>query len=155
MKNYGKEFENKVKTDIQKIPNSHIERIYDSVSGYKSISGRSDFVFYWYPNQYWLETKSHRGNTFPWSDLRQYNALLEVANIKGIRSGVILWMIDHDTVIYLPIITVKKMKEDGKKSFHIKDLNNSNYRIIQIPSKKKRIFMDSDYSVLKNLQEGD
>ena len=155
MKNYGKEFEAKVKSDIQKIPDSHIERIYDVTNGYKSIKGRSDYIFYWYPNQFWLECKCHRGNTFPWSDLRQYDALLEVANIKGIRSGVILWMIDHNIVVYLPIITIKKMKEDNKKSFNIKDLIDNKYRIIQIPSKKRRVFMDSDYTILKDLKEGD
>ncbi len=151
----GKQFENKLKSDFSKIPGSHIERIYDNVSGYKSIRGRSDFIGYIFPNMFFIECKSHLGNTFPFSELRQYNDLLEVSGIKGIRSGVVLWMIDHDVVVYIPVSTVKLMKADKKKSFNIKDLDNDKYRIINIPSKKKRVFMDSDYSVLTHLREGE
>ena len=151
----GKEFEAKVKEDFSKIPDSHIERIYDNVSGYRSIRGRSDFVAYIYPNQFWIECKSHYGNTFPFSELGQYNDLLEVAGIKGIRSGVVLWMIDHDIVVYLPVKTIESMKKDGKKSFNVKDIDNGIYRIIMIPSKKKRVYLDSDYTILTTLEEGD
>lgn len=49
------------------------------------------------------------------------------------------------------------MMEDGKKSIHfIKDLSeNSKYKIYKIPSVKKRVFLDSDYTVLTTLQEGE
>lgn len=154
--NRGKDFENKFKEDFQKIPNSHVERIYDNVSGYKSIRGRSDFITYLYPNQYFIECKAHYGNTFPWSEYRQYDDMLEVAGIPGIRSGVVLWMIDHSLVVYLPVKTVEAMKQDGRKSFHIKDTDDGKYRIFSIPSIQKRVFMDSDYSVLKTLlRDGD
>lgn len=151
----GKQFEDKLKEDFSKIPGSHIERLYDVMTGYKSMRSRSDFVAYVYPNQFWIECKSHYGNTFPFSGYRQYDDMLEVAGIKGIRSGVVLWMIDHDCVIYLPVRTVEKMKADGKKSFNIKDLDSDKYRIIKIPSIKRRVYMDSDYSVLTSLEEGD
>lgn len=154
-KSRGKDFENKVKADFSRIPDSHIERLFDVMTGYKAMRSRSDFVAYVFPNQFWIECKSHYGNTFPFSELRQYEDLLEVAGIKGIRSGIVLWMIDHDIVVYLPVKTVKQMKLDGKKSFNIKDLNSSKYRIIVIPSKKKRVYMDSDYSILTSLEEGD
>ena len=74
--------------------------------------------------------------------------------IKGVRAGVILWFYDHDTVCYCPISTVTKMKQDGKKSINIKDVNDGVYNIVKIPSVKKRVFMDSDYSVLLNMEEG-
>lgn len=151
----GKAFENKLKEDFSKIRDAHIERLYDITNGYKSIRSRSDFVAFIYPNMFFLEAKSHQGNTFPFSELRQYNDLLEVAGIKGIRSGVVLWMIDHFKVVYIPILTIKRMKEDNKKSFNIKDLNTDTYRIFEIPSVRRRVFMDSDYSVLHNLEDGD
>lgn len=154
-KGRGKEFESKVKEDFQKIPCSHIERIYDNMSGYKSIKGRADYFAYIYPNLYYLECKTHYGNTFPLSNLTQYTALLEVAGIPGIRAGVLLWMIDHDRVIYLPVSTIKIMKENGEKSYNIIKHGVDKYRVFEIPSIKKRIFMDSDYSVLKNLKDGD
>lgn len=155
MKNYGKDFEAKLKEDFAKIKDSHIERIYDNVSGYRSIRGRSDFIAYIYPLQYFIEAKSCRGNTFHWSQYRQFEDMLEVSGIKGIRSGIILWMIDHQKVIYIPVRTIKQMKDDGKKSFNIKDLSENKYRLFEIPSKKRRIFLDCDYSILKNLEEGD
>lgn len=62
-------------------------------------------------------------------------------------AGVILWFIDHDKVVYVPIDTVIKMSDDGKKSINIKDLD-SEYYIIDLPSEKKRAFLSTDYSVL-------
>lgn len=60
-------------------------------------------------------------------------------------------MIDHDTVVFLPVETIKQMKADGHRSFNIKMLNDSKYNIIKIPSIKKRVFLESDYSVLQSM----
>jgi hypothetical protein len=57
-------------------------------------------------------------------------------------------MIDLDKVVFLPVEEVKKMKDDNCKSFNIKMLEEKVYNIIEIPSVKKRVFMDSDYSVI-------
>ena len=46
------------------------------------------------------------------------------------------------------------MKQDGKKSVNVLKSQNEGYNIIEIPSVKKRVFMDSDYSVLLTLEEG-
>ena len=48
------------------------------------------------------------------------------------------------------------MIKDGKKSYNIKwlDDENNTYDAIEIPSIKKRVYMDSDYTVLQNLEEG-
>ena len=62
-------------------------------------------------------------------------------------AGVILWFIDHDKVVYVPIDTVIKMSDDGKKSINIKDLD-SEYYIIDLPSTKKRTFMETNYTLL-------
>jgi len=55
----------------------------------------------------------------------------------------------------VPISTITKLKEDGKKSVNVKMLDDNSYNIIEIPSVKKRVFLDSDYSCLMNLKEGD
>lgn len=154
--NKGKQFELKFKEDfIKTVSGSVIDRLYDQVSGYKSISNISDFVAYCFPLIFYLECKTHAGNTFPFQNLTQYDKLLSKVGIKGVRTGVILWMYNHDKVLYIPISTIKKMKEDGCKSFNIKMLNDKLYNIIEIPSVKKRVYMDSDYSVLLELKEGD
>lgn len=153
--NRGKQFEKKFANDFLKIENSSLDRLYDVTSGYKSISQISDFIGYIYPNIFYLECKTHKGNTFPLANLTQYEKLLPKVGIKGVRVGMILWMIEHDVIVYIPISSIKKMKEDGKKSFNIKMLKENTYRIIEIPSVKKRVFLDADYSVLKNLKEGE
>ena len=151
--NLGKKFEQKFKLDWLKIKNSTIDRLYDTMNGYKTISQISDFIGYVYPNIYYLECKSHKGNTFPLTNLTQYDKLKEKVGIPGVRVGVVLWFIDHEKVVYIPISTITQMKKDNKKSINIKNIDD--YNIISIPSKKRQVFLDSDYSVLQNLQEGD
>ena len=70
--------------------------------------------------------------------------------MNDLKAGVILWFIDHDKVVYVPIETVIKYAEEEKKSINIKDLD-SEYVIIDLPSQKKRTFMETDYSVLGEL----
>lgn len=48
------------------------------------------------------------------------------------------------------------MKLDNKKSVNIKKSIEEGYRIIEIPSIKKKIFCDSDYSILlTELKDGE
>ena len=152
---YGKQWEQKVKEDFQRIENCSVDRIYDSVSGYKSISNISDFIVYMYPSIYYIEVKSHKGNTFPLTNLTQYDKLKSKVGIPGVRTGMLLWFIDHDKCVYVPTATVEKMKEDGKKSVNIKMLDTNEYNIKIIPSVKKRTFLTCDYTVLKELVDGE
>ena len=154
--NKGKQFEVKFKEDFKRsFPNGTIDRIYDTTNGYKTISNISDFIGYNYPNIYYLECKSHQGNTFPLTNLTQYDKLKAKVGIKGVRAGVVLWFIDHDKVYYVPISTITQLKKDDKKSVNVKMLQDKSYNIIEIPSVKKRVFLDSDYSCLANLEEGE
>ena len=115
----------------------------------------SDFIVYHYPNIFYIEVKSHLGNTFPLSNLSQYDKLVVKVGIKGVRVGVIIWFIDHDKIVYVPVSSISQMKKDGLKSVNIKMLEEDKYRIVDVPSMKKRVFLDSDYSVLLSLQEGE
>lgn len=151
--NRGKQFEQKFKEDFLKLPNSTIDRLYDTMSGYKAISQVSDFIAYRYPNIFYVECKSHKGASIPINNITQYDSLLSKVGIMGVRCGVVLWLYEKDVVLYIPIQTVKQLKDDGEKSIGLRHLDN--YRIINIPSVKKRVFMDSDYSVLSNLEDGD
>lgn len=153
MSNRGKQFEDKFKEDFSKLYESSIDRLYDVMNGYKNIKQISDYIGYLYPNIFYLECKAHKGASLPLSNITQYENLKTKVGIKGVRSGVVLWLYEKDKVLYIPTSTVTKLKQDGEKSVGIRHLNN--YRIIEVPSVKKRIFMDSDYSVLKTLQEGE
>lgn len=152
--NYGKAFETKLKEDFLKVSGSTVDRLYDPVGGFHGIKNVSDFIGYIYPNIYYLECKSHNGNTFPLANLTQFDKLKEKIGIHGVRAGVVIWFIEHKKVVYVPISTFIKLKEDGKKSFNIKMLGNEDYFSLEIPGKVKRLFIDSDYSVLKNLKDG-
>jgi len=154
--NKGKAFEVKFKQDwLRTVPNSTIDRLYDTTNGYKSVSNISDFIGYSYPNIFYLECKSHQGNTFPLANLTQYDKLTGKVGIPGVRAGMILWFIDHDRVCYVPISTITQLKNDEKKSVNVKMLDDLSYNIIEIPSIKKRVFLDSNYSCLMNLKDGE
>lgn len=147
--NLGKSFEEKFKQDwIKTFPDSFIMRLYDQVSGYKTVSRNiSDFICYKKPYFYIIECKSHAGASFPFEKLIQYDKMVSFIDIPGIIIGVVLFLYDKDLVLFVPLKTIKKMKEDGLKSVGIKHLDS--YAILKIPSKKLRVYMDSDYSCLE------
>ena len=151
--NRGKQYEEKLKEDFLKIPEAFIYRIPDQLGGFKGATGICDFIGFLYPSIYFLEAKTRLGNTFSIADLTQFEKLMSIPAYKGIHRGVMLWFQDHDKVIYVPITTIAKMKKDGKKSVNIRTIDNDGYEYLNIPSVKKRVFLDSDYSVLKNLPE--
>ena len=153
----GKKFEEHFKKDFLKVPNASIDRLYDTTNGLKGIHQICDFIGYVYPNIFYLEVKTHAKNTFPFSKLTQYKDLVDKMGIKGVRTGVVLWLYEHDAVMYVPIASIKQMKEDGLKSINIKMYKDENckYRIIRIPSTKKKVFMDSDYTLMTTLEDGD
>lgn len=152
--NYGKKFEEKFKGDFLKLDGSSLDRLYDVMNGYKSIKQVSDFIGYVYPNIFYIECKSHKGASLPMSNITQYDNLKKKVGIPGVRSGVVLWLYEKDKVFYIPAKTLVKMKEeDGEKSVGLRHVGK--YRMIEIPSEKKRVFMDSDYSTLLSLEDGD
>ena len=121
------------------------------MSGYMGQRNVGDFICYKYPNIFLIDTKSIQGNTLPFSDLRQYDQMLEYKNIKGVRVGFVVWFVDHDKVLWIPVQTMEKIQKEGLKSYNIrKMLGNEEYPVFEIPSYKLRTFMKSNYSELIN-----
>ena len=151
----GKQFELKIREDFGKIPSSLIYRLPDQFNGHRNTSQNPcDFFAYIYPYLFMLEAKSINGNTFPLTNFIQFKHLQQYKGIPGIYRGIIIWFIEHGRVLYVPVKTIEKMLEDGKKSVNIRTIDNDGYEYIDIPSKKKRLFLDSDYSILTTLPEG-
>lgn len=151
----GKQFENRFKLDWEKsFPDSFILRLPDQMSGYKGSNNICDFICFNKGILYLIECKVHKGASIPFDKISQYPKLLEKSSIPGVRAGVILYLYDKFKVFYIPASTIKKMKEDGKKSVGIKAVEEG-YNIIEIPSTKLRVFMDSDYTILQHLKEGE
>ena len=123
----AKQFEVKFREDWKKsFPDSFCYRLPDQMTGYKTVSQNPcDIVCYTYPNLYLVECKTHKGNTFPFDAFRQYSNLLQYAGIKGLRAGIVLWFLEHDEIVYVPVKTVAQMIKDGKKSINIKDISNN------------------------------
>ena len=154
--NRGKSFEAKFKEDWERtVPDSSIDRIYDIVSGKKTISNISDFIGFKMPNIFYLECKSTNENTFNFAKLTQYDKLAKKVGIPGVRTGVIIWFVKHDRILYVPIKTITKMKEDGLKSVNIREIDKTDYRFFNIPSQKLRVYLEADYSCLTETEEGD
>ena len=156
MASLAKNFEAKFKEDFSKIPESTIDRLYDTTNGFHGISNPCDFIGYVYPNIFYLEIKTTKGNTLPLDRITQYDKLIKKSGIKGVRAGVIVWFYEKDKIIYVPISQVKKMKDDDKKSINLKNLlDNNEYKHYNIIGVKKRTYFDSDYSILTQTGEGD
>lgn len=92
-----------------------------------------------------IECKSIKGNTFPLSNLTQYNLMLSYSGMDGVHPAIVIWFIDHDKIIYVPISVVKELKEDNKKSININKLPES---VRVVDSVKKRVYLTADYSFL-------
>lgn len=154
--NRGKQFEAKFKTDFSKIPGATLDRLQDQLSGYRGSNNICDFICYLYPNIFYIELKTTNANTFPFSSLTQYEDLLPKVGIPGVRVGVVIWFVQHDRILYVPISTIHQMKDNGLKSVNIRKIDDEEiYKYVEIPSIKRRVFFDSDYTVLQKLDEGD
>lgn len=155
MMNIGKKFEERFKIDwIETFPKATVTRLYDVTSGYTNISTISDYICYNYPNQFFIECKTHKGASIPFTNITQYDKMIKEVGKPGVRVGVILWLNEKDKVYYVPTSTITKMKEDGKKSVGIKSVSEG-YRIIEIPCKKLIHYMKCDFNCLMQLQDGE
>lgn len=153
--NRGKQWEQKFREDwARTVPASFLLRLPDQVSKFAGYSSNiCDFIGYNYPHLFLIECKSIHGNTLPFTNLTQFDKLIDYKDIKGVFPGVIVWWIKHDTVAWISVTEVMKMKNDGKKSINVKMVGEKVYDIVTIPSVKKRVFLDSDYSILTKLGE--
>lgn len=148
MLNRGKQFEQRFKEDWLNLPNSFLLRLPDQMSGMYGSTNLCDFVGYVYPRMYLIECKSFEGNTFPFSSFRQYDKLAGQKWIQGCEIGVVLWFISHQKVVFVPIDTFRQLKSEGKKSFNINMVGDSQYNCLTIPSTPLRVFLKSDYTPL-------
>lgn len=149
--NKGKAWEDKFRQDWRRcFPNSFMFRLKDQMTGYKETSGNPcDFLCFPGNGELFLiECKEHKGASIPFTAIPQYDRLLEYQGLPGVRAGVVLWLSDKDRVFWISIEEMEKMVKDGKKSIGLKMFEDKSYNIIEIPSIKKRVYLDSDYTVL-------
>ena len=147
----GKQFEARFQQDWMRIfPNTLVFRLKDQKTGYKETS-KNPCDFLCLPNNelFMVECKEHKGASIPFSAIPQYERLLEYKDVKNVRPGVVIWFSEKDIVLWVSIQEMEKMVLAGEKSIGIRMLKED-YNIVIIPSKKLRVFMESDYSILVN-----
>lgn len=142
--NKGKVFEEVIKKSFLKVDGVDVTRLRDGMRKQKGVDNPSDFIVYKYPYEVYVECKSHKGNTLPFSCIReeQIRGMQEKSMTNGVKAGVILWFIDHDLTVWIPIREIRFLINAGKKSINIKELDQISHIVIQ--GKKKRIYFDYD-----------
>ena len=142
--NYGKKFEQKIKEACLRVPDTIVERLPDQQSGYFGSKNPCDFIVYHYPRLFYIECKSIHGDYFPLSNLteNQYQCLLERNNVECVIAGVIIWFINHDRTVFIPISDIKNLRENGTKSIKhtVDETVCKNY--FEIEGKKNRVFFN-------------
>lgn len=141
----GKQWEQRLKEDwLRSFPNTFLLRLPDQQSGYKGSINPSDFIAYNRSCLFLIEAKATKANTFS-VNFRQYDSLVQYADMEGVKPGVMIWFYSHDKVVWVPIQTFIHLREQGKKSFNITKPEGD---YVIIPSKKKRVYLECDFRVL-------
>jgi len=142
--NLGKKFEDVIRESFLKVPGVSIDRLRDAPRKMKNVDNPSDFIVYKYPHEIYVECKSHKGNTLPFSCIReeQLRGMEEKSLIDGVKAGIIVWYIDHDVTVWIPICDVLCWFKEGNKSINVKDLSKMKHIVIQ--GKKKRVYFNYD-----------
>lgn len=150
--NKGKSFEKRFSEDWKRsFPDSFLLRLNDQLSGYLTVSSNPcDFICMPYSELFLIECKSHKGSSISFDVIPQYERMLEYRHMPNIRPGVIVWFYEKDRVVWVPLSSMIAMHKDGEKSIKLSKLDSGCYDFIEIPSKKLRTFMQSDYTVLTN-----
>jgi hypothetical protein len=160
----GKKFEDRFRKDYQRcFPGTLIYRLPDQQSGYAGGGSSNPCDFFCYPGTCVLmaECKAHAGASIPFSAIRQYEKMKDYKGLEKTHVGVVVWFYEKDTVIWVSIEEMEKMKEvDGEKSIGLRMIDSKKpykktYNIITIPSEKLRVFMESDYNYLVEVLNGE
>lgn len=151
--NRGKDFECVIKECCEKVDGVSIDRLHDQTNGFAGSSNICDFIVYKKPYEYYFECKSTHSNTLSihsnnpkkkYGNIsnKQWEGLLEKSPIDGVFAGVIIWFIDKDVTVFVPIDELARLRKKGHKSVHytLKDLDN----YVLLDGKKKRVFFDYD-----------
>ena len=149
--NRGKQFENVIKEAFQKVPNVSVDRLHDQTTGYLGSVNVCDFIVYKKPYEYYIECKTVHGNTLPLGNItnNQWRGLIEKAKIDGVFAGVIIWFVDKDITMYVPIETLQALEKEGYKSVHY----TLTVGVMHITGKKKRVFFEYDMTTFFKLME--
>ena len=68
---------------------------------------------------------------------------MEKSTIDGVIAGVVIWFIDHDLTVFIPIQALDDRRTNGDKSVNAKTVENDyGMNAIPLAGEKKRIFFE-------------
>ena len=153
MRNCGKTFEQKVREQFDKLYDVSVDRINDTV-GYAGAYNIADLIVYRKPYKYYIECKSIRGTSFPFSNINQ-KALTDMqyaSLVNGVDCYFIIWFIDLDRTIAINCRELyNKIYVHEKKSIGVKTFGD--YEYIDVEGQKNRKYYK--YNFVKLLDEFD
>ena len=154
--NKGKIFEDKFKQDWKKcFPKTLVYRLVDQVTGFKTTSQNPcDFLCFPVKKLFMVECKSHDGASISFSVIPQYERLLEYKDFENVVPGIVIWFKEKNKILWADIKTIEKIYNDGNKSIQLKMLTDKTYDLKEIPSIKKRVYLEADYSYIVDLYKG-
>lgn len=151
--NRGKKFEEAIRKSFEKVDGVSIDRLHDQTNGFKGSQNICDFIVYKKPYEYYIECKSIRGASLPFSNITdtQWTGLLEKSKIEGVFAGVICWWTDKDITLYIPIQILEQMKQEDRKSYNYNALFTlQSCKSFVLNGRKKRVFFEYDMTQFFN-----
>lgn len=150
--NRGKQFEDKLKEQFEKLPDTLCLRLYDVTTGFKNQNNPCDFIVFRDGTLNLFEVKAVHGNTLNFkSHIRenQWYKLQKYSVLPAVNAGIIVWFIDKDFTLYLPIGLLHELKLEDFKSFNINDYIDDTLppvyeHPIEILGTKKKVFFEYD-----------
>ena len=156
--NRGKDFEASFRKQMEQA-GFDVNRLADNTAGYMGGRNVCDFITYLYPNIFYLELKSTKGNTLHFSNItdNQFLGLVEKEKVIGAGSGVVVWFLEKDKTFFVSANLLTCLRDSGKKSLHIDDLTERAkqfnecvyFKCFEIVGKKKRVFFEYDMKLFK------
>lgn len=130
-------------------------RLYDVTTGYKNQNNICDLIVYNDGTLNLIECKAIHGNTLNFKShikKNQWDGLLEESYKPGVNAGILVWFIDWDITLFIPIGVLEEMKIKNYKSFNVKkDINK--VEKLYVEGIKKRVFFEYDLkSFLEDLR---
>ena len=151
--NRGKEFESEIKSQLLNLKDVDVQRLYDTTNGFVGVKQPSDYILYKYPYQYYLECKSTNSHTLNRNNITQLEALNEKSKIFGVVACVIIWFIEDEVTVLVPVETlINHFYNRNKKSVSVKEILNGDLinsgKFFEIKGNKRRVFFDYDFNLM-------
>lgn len=143
--NRGKNFEEIMKKDFLKVPETTVERLPDPTAGYLGYRNPCDFLIYHKPYVYYIECKTTHSHRLSFGNVtfNQRVGMLEASKVEGVVAGIICWFIPCDKTYFIPIQVYERLRLQGVKSLNLhKEDEMKDW--IEIQGTKKRIFYEYD-----------